>query len=91
MFLSGGFVNIGKVTVFYLRYNALAVSIVSYIYKRHPGEFKIGVIADDTHEYISSKEHNHLDNGNSIGLLFKAVQELSARVEKLENSNLNYR
>jgi len=40
MFLSGGLVNIGKVTVFYLRYNALAVSIVSYIYKDIPVNLK---------------------------------------------------
>ena len=45
--------------------------------------FKIGIIADDTHEYISTKEHNTLDTGNSIGLLFKAVQELSNKIDKL--------
>ena len=67
------------------------VDVVSYTYKRHPDEFKIGIIADDTHEFIASKEHNRFDTGNSIGLLFKAVQELTARVENLENRNLNYR
>jgi len=62
------------------------VNVVSYTYKRHRDEFKIGIIADDTHEYIASKDHNHLDTGNSIGLLFKAIQELSAEVEKLKKN-----
>lgn len=52
------------------------LNIVSYNYKKHPGQFKIGIIADDTHEYISTRDHNVLDNSNSIGLLFKAIQEL---------------
>lgn len=61
--------------------------VVSFNYKKIPELFKIGIIADDTHEYISSKEHNVFDHGNSIGLLLKAVQELSTRVEHLEKDN----
>ena len=53
-----------------------SLDIVSYNYKKHRGQFKIGIIADDTHEYISTRDHNVLDNSNSIGILFKAIQEL---------------
>lgn len=52
------------------------LNIVTYNYKKHKELFKIGIIADDTHEYISTKEKNVLDTSNSIGLLFKAIQEL---------------
>lgn len=44
----------------------------------------IGIIADDTHEYIATKKHDTLDMVNSIGLLFKAVQELSAENKALK-------
>jgi len=46
--------------------------------------FRIGFIADDTHEYLSSKNHDSMDIGNSIGLLLKAVQELSAEITYLK-------
>lgn len=67
------------------------VDVVKFNYKKHPGFLKIGFIADDTHEYLSTKEHNVLDVNNSIGLLLKATQqliqenfELKARITKLE-------
>ena len=45
---------------------------------------KIGFIADDTPEELSGKNHDVMDIGNCIGVLMKAIQELSARVEELE-------
>lgn len=58
------------------------LDIVSYNYKKHQGQFKIGIIADDTHEYIATRDHNALDNSNSIGLLFKAIQELHKLIDE---------
>jgi hypothetical protein len=67
------------------------VDIVNFSYKKNPNDRKIGIIADDTHEYISGKEHNVMDVNNTVALLIKAVQELiqenfelKARVTKLE-------
>lgn len=60
------------------------VDVVEYKLKKGPDYKKIGFIAEDTHEYLSTPEHNVMDQGSSIGLLIKAVQELSAKVEELE-------
>lgn len=55
------------------------VDIVNYTYKAdEEHNHKIGFIADDTHEYFATKAHNIMDQSNCIGLLLKAVQELSA-------------
>lgn len=61
------------------------VKIVNYNYisdeeKNH----KVGFIADDTDELFSTKNHNIMDQSNCIGILLKAVQELSAEVKKLK-------
>lgn len=53
------------------------VDVVSYRYKAQTSdETHIGYIADDTHELLSGKKHDHANQGNAIGLLLKAVQEL---------------
>lgn len=53
------------------------VDVVSYRYKAQTDdETHIGYIADDTHELLSGKKHDHANQGNAIGLLIKAVQEL---------------
>lgn len=44
----------------------------------------IGIIADNSPIEVATHYRDRLDLINSVGLLFKAVQELSARVEKLE-------
>ena len=63
------------------------VDIVSYNYKSDADKnYKIGFIADDTHEYFATKEHNIMDQSNCIGILLKAVQELSAEVKFLKES-----
>ena len=71
-----------------------SVDVVSFNYKKHPGQYKIGFIADDTHKYLSTDGHNVMDVNNSIGLLLKAVQELhkenlelKSRIIKLEKNN----
>lgn len=61
------------------------VKIVNYNYiadteKNH----KVGFIADDTDEIFATKNHNIMDQSNCIGVLLKAVQELSAEVKKLK-------
>ena len=61
------------------------VKIVNYNYiadteKNH----KVGFIADDTDELLSTKNHNIMDQSNCIGILLKAVQELSGEVKKLK-------
>jgi hypothetical protein len=38
--------------------------------------YRVGFIADDTHEYLATKSHDQIDINNTIGLLLKAVQEL---------------
>lgn len=55
-----------------------ALKIVNYKYK--DDEFlqnHIGVIAEDSPAEILSREHNAVSLSDSIGILFKAVQELS--------------
>ena len=59
------------------------VNVVSYFFKNDQSRFKIGFIADDTHEYLSTKDHNVLDATNCIGLLLKAVQELHKQNQEL--------
>ena len=48
-------------------------------------DYRIGFIADDTDERIAGKNHDIMDLQNCIGVLIKAVQELSNKVNTLEN------
>ena len=62
------------------------IKIVDFNYKDDKEKnYKIGFIADDTHEIFSSKNHNIMDGYNCIGMLLKSVQELDARLKDLEN------
>ncbi|MBO4393937.1 MAG: tail fiber domain-containing protein, partial [Spirochaetales bacterium] len=65
--------------------------IVSFKYKRDHGNKKahryIGFIAEDTDEALSTPSHDRMDIGSCIGVLIKAVQELSEQVEKLKGGN----
>jgi hypothetical protein len=47
-------------------------------------ELRIGFIADDTHELMAGAEHNIFHINNTVGLLLRAVQQLSSRVKELE-------
>ncbi len=52
--------------------------IVSYEYRSDDAATpKVGFIADDTNSLLSGPNHDTMDTGNNIGLLLKAVQELS--------------
>jgi hypothetical protein len=53
-----------------------ALDIISFNYKKNTHLFNVGIIADDSHEYFSTKDHNVMHTGNCIGMLLKAVQEL---------------
>ena len=44
----------------------------------------IGFIAEDTPEELAGSEHNRMDLNNCVGMLLKAVQELSDKVNRLE-------
>jgi hypothetical protein len=61
------------------------VEVVSYTYKSDPDVKKVGFIADDTNEVFSTKNHNVMDAGNTLGVLLKAIQELQAQIEELKN------
>ena len=67
------------------------VNVVEYNYISDPDKtYHIGFIADDTDERIAGKDHDRMDTTNCIGVLIKAIQELSDKVSKLEsqtNSN----
>lgn len=61
------------------------VDIVKFNYKvDQEKELKIGFIADDTHEYLASKDHDKMDMGNTMGLLIKAIQELEQEIIELK-------
>lgn len=47
-------------------------------------DYRIGFIADDTDARVAGKNHYIMDLQNCIGVLIKAVQELSQEVEELK-------
>jgi len=62
------------------------VDVMTYKYKNDlDNNQQVGIIADDTHELIAGKNHDHFDQGNTVGLLIKAVQELSSKCTRLES------
>jgi hypothetical protein len=61
------------------------VKVVSYtLIADEAKEKQIGFIAEDTDERLAGENHDCVKIGNTLGLLIKAVQELTARVEVLE-------
>lgn len=65
------------------------VDVASFTYKDDEEKnYHVGFIADDTHEILAGKNHDHMDIGNSIGVLIKAVQELSEKIRNLEYENI---
>jgi len=62
------------------------IDIKSFNYKDDILELpRVGFIADDTQELLSGPDHNYFDMGNTVGVLLKAVQEMSAKIEELED------
>ena len=79
------------------KYNAIdeinKIDVVDFYFKsdKEKENPKVGFIADDTDPIFSTKDKNSMDLYNTVGMLLKAVQELSAenkelkeRIEKLE-------
>lgn len=63
-----------------------SVDIMEWNYKNDTDKvYKIGFIAENTHEYLSGVLHNKMDIGNTIGILLKAIKELSDEIERLKN------
>ena len=61
------------------------VEIVDFKFKDDEKETPhVGFIAEDTPEILSTPDKNSIDYTNCIGVLMKAVQELSTKVEELE-------
>jgi len=63
-----------------------ATEIVEFNYKTDlQGDTRIGFIADDTDAMMSSSGQNQFDIANTVGVLLKAVQELSAEIADLKS------
>jgi hypothetical protein len=62
-------------------------TIVSFAYKSDPDTIHYGFIADDTPAEMATVNHDRMDTNSTIGILIKAVQELEARVKKLEGND----
>lgn len=63
-----------------------SVNVVDFNYisdeKHYP---KVGFIAEDTDPLLSTPEQKTMDQSNCIGVMMKAIQELSAKVRTLTN------
>src|SRR5574344_399502 len=59
------------------------VDVVSFNYKTEgrDADAHVGFIADDTDELLSGKAHDSMQLSNCIGILIKAIQELSSKVK----------
>lgn len=61
------------------------IDIVDFKYKNDKNEIQhIGFISDDTDEVFSTKFRDRMDVNNCIGMLLKAVQELSSEIKTLK-------
>ena len=64
-----------------------SINVVDFTYINDPDKVPhVGFIAEDTDSLLSTPGRNKMDYTNCIGILLKAVQELSARVKELEAS-----
>ena len=63
------------------------IDIVDFFYKEDINSLdqKVGFIADDTDAIFSTRFQNKMDISNCVGMLLKAVQELSAEIKKLKS------
>ncbi|MCD0159724.1 tail fiber domain-containing protein [Deinococcus sp. 6YEL10] len=61
------------------------LDIVNFRYRNDPATAHIGIIADDTENtLISGEGHDHFNTANTVAMLIRAVQQLTARVAELE-------
>lgn len=67
------------------------IDVVSFNYKteKDTEQKHIGFIAEDTPEEFAGQKHDEMNLNNCIGMLLKAVQELSQEVEELKHANSN--
>lgn len=63
------------------------IEVVDFYFKsdKNKEEPKIGFVADDTDAIFSTRKKDSMDLYNTVGMLLKAVQELSAENEELKN------
>ena len=62
-----------------------ATSIVNYKFKNDPEQIPhIGFIAEDTPEEMAGKKHDTMNVADTLGVLLKAVQELSHEIDILK-------
>lgn len=67
-----------------------SVNVVEFNFKNDTEKNKkIGFIADDTSEVLATKNHDTMDVYSCIGVLIKAIQELSSEVEILKKEKIN--
>jgi len=64
-----------------------SVEVVDFFYKtdvksENP---KVGFIAEDTPEILTGKGHDSMDQANCIGVIIKAIQEISSRLNNIES------
>ncbi|MBJ2356710.1 tail fiber domain-containing protein [Sphaerochaeta sp. S2] len=61
------------------------VEVVNYRYKSDDDEYlHTGLIADDSPECLTGKNHDVMSLSDTTGMLIKAVQELDEKIHKLE-------
>lgn len=62
-----------------------STEVVDFVYKDDENEFpRIGFIAEDTDPIMSTVNRDKMDTTNCIGVLLRAVQQLSAKIRELE-------
>jgi len=61
------------------------VNVVEFNYLNDLNNKHIGFIAEDTPVELSTTRQNVMDTNSSVGVLIKAVQELTVRVKELES------
>ena len=64
------------------------IEIVDFFYKNDKNDRnqKVGFIAEDTDSIFSTNNKDCMDHSNCIGMLLKAIQELSAEIEELKKN-----
>ena len=61
------------------------IDVMAFNYKADPYKLqRVGFIADDTNNLFAGPDNDYFDVGNTVGVLLKAVQEMSAKIVELE-------
>jgi hypothetical protein len=62
------------------------IDVMAFNYKADPYKLqRIGFIADDTNSVFAGPNNDYFDIGNTVGILLKAVQEMSDKIVELED------